>query len=113
MSQAAGQLRHRIQVEHRVETQDPNTGAVSTKWEQLGKFWARVTPLSGREIMAASAEYSSVSARIRMRYRDDINSTMRIVHRNRVYNIRAVLPDSESGLEWLTLLCGEGVNEGN
>lgn len=112
MSLPAGELRHRIDIDQVVKTQDPNTGATSTSWKPMGRFWARVTPLSGKEIMSASAEHSAATTRIKMRYRDDISATMRVRHRNRMYNIHAVLPDNESGLEWMTLLCSEGLNDG-
>lgn len=112
MNLPAGKLRHRIALDEKRLQQDPITGATETHWCEVRSLWAHVSPLSGREIMAAASEYSKVTTRIQVRYRDDIDATMRIRHRGRLYNIHAVLPDAESGLEWLTLLCSEGVNDG-
>ena len=38
---------------------------------------------------------------------------MRILHRGKIYNIEGVLPDDESGLQWLTLPYSEGVKDGS
>lgn len=46
-----------------------------------------------------------------MRYRDGLLPTMRILYRNKVYSIHGVLPDPDSGLEYLTLPVSEGVRE--
>jgi head-tail adaptor len=52
---------------------------------------------------------SQVSARITIRQRSGITAAMRVVHGSKVYQIEGVLPDKESGLEYLTLPCSEGV----
>jgi SPP1 family predicted phage head-tail adaptor len=109
MTQAAGELRHRIEVLSLKTSRHSTTGEVLECWKVERKLWARVTPLSGKEFIAAQAEASKVTARIRIRYRTDIDHTMRISHGDKVYNIEAVLPDNESGLEWLTLMVSEGV----
>lgn len=44
-----------------------------------------------------------------IRYRDDVDASMRAVYRGKYYNILAVLPDAESGREHLTLMTSEGV----
>ncbi|KCB41287.1 phage head-tail joining domain protein [Bordetella hinzii 5132] len=61
--------------------------------------------------MQSAAGQSEVTARIVMRARD-ILATDRIIHRGTVYNIRGVLADKDSGLEYVTLPVGTGVNEG-
>jgi hypothetical protein len=38
--------------------------------------------------------------------------SMRLVHRGKIYNPAGILTDKESGLEYVTLPCSEGVNEG-
>jgi hypothetical protein len=34
---------------------------------------------------------------------------MRVVHRDTIYTIEAVIPDNHSGRHWLTLQCSSGV----
>lgn len=105
----AGKLRHHITIQHQSLAQDPNTGAMVHEWAELTKTFASIEPLSARDFIAASAVQSEVIARIVIRYRDDVEAGMRILHRGKVYTIKGVLADTDSGLEYLTLPVGEGV----
>lgn len=113
MALSAGRLRHRIRIEKPVYEQDPVTGEMVKGWSLVAdKVPAAIEPLSVREFIAARSYQSEVTARIVIRRRAEIDATMRILHRDRVYNIRGVLSDPDSGLEYLTLPCSEGVNDG-
>ncbi|HEY1182198.1 MAG TPA: phage head closure protein [Rhodocyclaceae bacterium] len=107
----SGKLRHRVSIERVSYVQDATTGAMVETWTEIAKVWARIEPLSVREFVQSAAGQSEVTARITIRARD-ILATDRITHRGAVYNIRGVLPDKESGLEYITLPVGTGVNEG-
>ena len=109
MAQAAGKLRHRVELQEQKIAQDPNTGEMLSTWVTIARPWAEIVPMSGREFLAAAAEQSEVRGRIVIRYREDVDASMRVVYRGKYYNIHAVLPDAESGLEHLTLMTGEGV----
>ena len=109
MAQAAGKLRHRVELQEQQIAQDPNTGEMLSTWVTIACPWAEIVPLSAREFIAASAEQSEVRARIVIRYRQDVNASMRIVYRGLAYNILGVLADPVSGLEYLTLPVSEGV----
>lgn len=108
----AGDLRHRIEIQKKEFTQDGDTGEMVPHWVSLAIVHAKVEPLSVRELIAASAPMSKVSTRIVIRYRPGVDATMRIVFRGKTYNIEGVLPDKDSGLDYLTLPCSEGVNDG-
>lgn len=105
----AGSLRHQVVIQKPKVTQNPQTGGMGKTWEPVATVWADVTPMSAREFIAASAEQSEVRGRMTIRYRDDVDATMRVVHRGRYYAILGVLPDAESGREHLTLMTAEGV----
>ena len=107
-----GKLRHRVTLQRNDETQDTTTGAMLPAWVDVASVWASVEPLSGREFVAAQAVQSNVSVRIVVRYRADITPAMRIIHAGRVHNIAGVLADKDSGREYLTLMCDQGVNDG-
>lgn len=109
MAQAAGKLRHRAELQEQQVEQDLVTGEMLTTWVTIARPWAEIVPLSAREFIAASAEQSEARARITIRYRQDVNASMRIVHRGMAYNILGVLADPVSGLEYLTLPVSEGV----
>lgn len=108
----AGDLRQRITIQHPEYTQDQATGEMTPSWVMFAQTWASVEPVSVSQFVSAAANQSRVSARIVIRYRAGIDSTMRILHRGKIYNIEGVLADKISGLEYLTLPCSEGVNDG-
>ena len=109
-----GELRHLITIQHLVAQQDPVTGEMSDGvWTDFAKVYASIEALSARDLIAAQANHSEVSARIVIRYRAGVLPTMRIVHRDTIYDIQGPpLPDKVSGLEYLTLLVAAGVNDG-
>ena len=108
----AGDLRHRITLQRPEHTQDDITGEMTPSWVEVAKIWASVEPVSVNQFVSAATNQSKVSARIVIRYRKGIDPTMRILHRDKIYNIEGVLADKVSGLEYLTLPCSEGVNDG-
>lgn len=108
----SGKLRHKVTIESVQYTQNPETGGMAPEWVEFAKAWASVEPLSVRDFMQSGAGQSEVTARITIRYREGLDSTMRIRHRGKIYNIVGVLPDNASGLEHITLPVKEGVNDG-
>jgi SPP1 family predicted phage head-tail adaptor len=108
----AGKLRHRVVIESREESQDEDTGALTVGWVEFATVWASVEPMSAREFIQSAAVQSDVNTRIVIRYLAGVDATMRVIHRGDIYNIRGVLSDKVSGLEYLTLPCATGVNEG-
>ena len=104
-----GKLRHKMTLQEPVDVQDTTTGEMVRTWQDVAKVWASLEPLSAREFVAAGAEQSEVSARVTIRYREGVTSKMRLVYRGMAYDIKGVLADPKSGLEYLTLPVGEGV----
>lgn len=111
MALAAGRLRHLVAVEEQV-TVINSYGESETAWVPFASVWAAIEPLSAREFLAASQVQSAVTCKIVMRNLPGLLPSMRIVHRGKVYNIAGILTDKESGLEYVSLPCSEGVNEG-
>lgn len=113
----AGKLRHRVQIQQLIQTQDPDTGSAQVAWSDWPasgkKLWASIEALSARDFIAAQANQSEITARIVIRYRPGILPTMRILHRGKVYAIQGALPDADSGLEYITLPVSEGVSDGS
>ncbi|TVO53163.1 phage head closure protein [Denitromonas halophila] len=103
----AGKLRHRITIEQPVHGQNPATGEIVTTWISVAEnISAAIEPLSVREFIAAQATQSKVSARIVIRYRTGLSPAMRITTATgSIYNILGILPDADSGREYLTMAC--------
>lgn len=106
-----GSLKHRIQVQEKKQTQDPNTGDMVESWVDVKKIWAATNPLSARDFIAANAAQTEVSARLTIRADYSLNESMRMIYikRNIVYTIVGILPDPDSGEEYMTVLVGSGV----
>lgn len=111
----SGKLRHRLSLQEQGQTQDPNTGQLVVKWQEVNKLWASVEPLSAREFIAAKTHQSQISARVVIRATEGVNASQRLVdtRTGAIYNIEGVLRDPKSGHHWMTLPVSEGVNDGN
>lgn len=108
MALASGRLRHKVELQEQVMAQDTN-GDVTTDWQTIARPWAAIEPLSARDFISAQAQQSEVRGRITIRRRENINASMRFLHRGMAYQILGVLNDPESGLEYQTLPVSEGV----
>lgn len=111
MGLSAGRLRHRVTIQEPVGAQDQDTGAMDITWQDVTTVYCAIEPVSVKEFIASQSEASKVTTRITIRYRSDINFTMRAYHaaKNQYYNIEGILADKNSGLEYITLACSEGV----
>jgi SPP1 family predicted phage head-tail adaptor len=111
MPLAAGKLKHRITIERPHQTQDATTGAINVSWQTLAVVWCAIEPVSVREFIASQSEVSKIKTRIIIRYRNDIDHSMRIYYAPKAiyYNIEGILADKDSGYEYITLACSEGV----
>lgn len=124
MTIAAGKLRHRVRIEQYVDVLDSSGeptrgehGEFIKEWQEVATVWAAIEPLSAREFIQSAAMQSQITARIIIRYRSGLNAAMRLVHLvndvpSKIFNPAGFLADKESGLEYLTIPCSEGVNEG-
>lgn len=110
----AGDLRHQVELQHKVTPRDPATGDYGEpEWQPFAKVWAQFSPLSARDLIAAQAGQSEASARVVIRYREGVLPAMRILHRGEAYSIEGpALEDPRSGREYLTILVSKGVKDG-
>ena len=87
-------LTQRVSIQSVGTTRD-EAGQSTEQWTEFKKAWASVKKTSGMEAIRAGAVTASVQASIRMRYRTDVDASMRIVHGTTIYKILAVLTDEE------------------
>ena len=112
MNIEAGRLRHRISIEIPIDTQDPVTGEMTRGWATWKTVWAAIEPLSAREFIASQAVQSEVRGKIIIRRLEGLQPSARVNHNGTIYQIFGVIKDPDSGLEWMTLPVGEGVDPG-
>lgn len=108
-----GNLRHRVTIQQKTVELDSD-GAQIESWVNVfgTDLWADIQHLSGKELISADMVQSEVKARVVIRYRDGVLPTMRVLHKDRIFDIKAVIPDNHTGNRHLTLQCAYGVNEG-
>ncbi|GAO22277.1 phage head-tail adaptor [Alicycliphilus sp. B1] len=99
----AGKLDQRVTVERFTSTVD-GWGTPIESWAPLFTCWAEVSPLVGREYIAAQAAVSEVTAKIRMRFRPWMTAEDRVIHDGTIYNIVSVI-DVRSEHRELHLMC--------
>ena len=106
MAVNAGELRHRVIIQEYIKGgRDDDGYELPSQWTEYIKLWAKITPLSTKDLLSAQAADSEVTARMKVRYRTDIDSKTRIMHRGQMYAIDGdPLPDDHSGLEYITLM---------
>jgi len=106
----AGKLNTRVTIERRTVAEDPMGGGAVT-WVLLATLWANFRNVSGSEAIRNDAPVGVTKASARIRYREDIDPTCRLIHRGTTYNIESVLPDQVSR-EYCDLVCSTGANDG-
>lgn len=85
-------LRHQITIQQRQVGSDTE-GAPLTIWSDVAKPYADVRVLAGLESIKAGAVTSTARASIRIRYREGLDPSMRVIFGGAIYQIVAVLPD--------------------
>lgn len=108
----AQELRHRVTIQQKYVERDENNYPLPEIWIDYAKIWAKVTALSAKDLLAAQAGQTQTVARMKIRYREDIDTTMRVIHKNRIYAIDGpALDDPNSSYEYVTLLLSNGTEK--
>ncbi|MGB2081902.1 MAG: phage head closure protein [Psychrobacter sp.] len=107
----AGQLRHRVTIEkHNAGGRDDDGFELPSEWVQHSKLWAKITPLSSKDLISAQGEQSEVTARMMVRYNTEIDTGMRVIWKGRTYAIDSQgLDDNEDGMTYTTFNLRSGV----
>jgi SPP1 family predicted phage head-tail adaptor len=104
----AGTLRNRVSLQRPVVVKNDMGEVIVDDWSEIAKVWAAIEPVKGSEYFTASEFRSHVITRIRIRWRPDVDGTVRVVNGDTVYTIDALL--SVRGLtRELHLMCSCGV----
>lgn len=109
----AGALDSRIRFEQRVGVQDQKLGVYTYTWQEVATVWADVQDMvpSRAERIADGIAVQARPTRVRIRYRSDITSEMRVIINSQAYRI--VGGPAELGRrEALELVCEVLTTEG-
>ncbi len=103
MAQRAGELCHRVTIQHKTTTYDEYNYETEA-WTDLKKLWSKLEFLSVKDSINAKAAGSETTARLKLRKRDDIDSSMRVLFDGQTFQIVSPpKPDNENGRIYMTL----------
>jgi SPP1 family predicted phage head-tail adaptor len=100
----AGELRHRVIIEEPTEGTPNAYGERVPTWREWDTRWARVEPVSGREVAYAKTHAATVSHKITLRYVEGLLPTFRVRYGVLVFTIDAAI-DVEMRRKELNLFC--------
>lgn len=88
----AGEFDRRITLQRKLEGDD-GFATTKTGWEQLAIVWAKLIPMSGKELLAAAENAAFANVRFKIR-RDsswsDLNATDRLMFEEKAHDIVSV-----------------------
>ena len=112
MGQRASEFRHRVLVQRKGANRDEDGYPIPAQWSDYLSLWAKITHLSGRDLIAAQSNQSKIVARMKIRYREDIDTTMRVVYKGKHYAIDSQpLEDMSTGFEYVTFILSQGTEQ--
>ncbi|KLU66753.1 phage head-tail joining protein [Desulfosporosinus acididurans] len=96
----AGELRHKIEVQKYVRVKN-EVGEETKEWQLYKKIWAKFANanIRGQLEQAAEKKTAKIFYKIVIRFRSDIDTTMRVVYGGKTYNIDHVDNDKELNIE--------------
>lgn len=81
-----GALRHRLTFQAQSETRNDFDESVPV-WTDKFTIWGSVEPLVGKWYFESKQLNQDVDGKIRIRYRTDVEPSMRIIHKGRILEI--------------------------
>ena len=103
MAQRAGALCHRVTIQHKTTVYDEYNYETEA-WTEFKKLWGKREFLSVKDSINAKAAGSQTTARLKLRKRDDIDTTMRVLFDGQIFQIVSPpKPDNENGRIYMTL----------
>jgi len=100
-----GGFKHRILFQREIKTDDSAHGHTKS-WNDVVEVWAKVRPLSGREVFFTHQLKNTITHLINVRYRDDIDTELRIKFGTRIMKIESMINLNERG-KFLEIRCEE------
>ena len=103
MAQRAGELCHRVTIQHKTTTYDEYNYETEA-WAEFKKLWGKIDFLSVKDGLTAKSAGSETTARLKLRKRDDIDSSMRVLFDGQTFQIVSPpKPDNENSRIYMTL----------
>lgn len=92
-----GSMRHRIEIQIYSDVEN-EVGEITKQWTTYKKLWAEKKQLRSSNTNDSDKEGIEYIYRFKVRYREDLDESMRIVHKGIIYDIKHINPISELNL---------------
>lgn len=92
----AGKFNKRITIVGELEGKYDKDGYPINGEGEIATVWATVKPVSSRDYFTAKATQSEHIVRFTFRYREGIESDMKIIYRDKEYEIESIINDEEA-----------------
>jgi SPP1 family predicted phage head-tail adaptor len=89
-----GVMRQRLWLDAAVESSD-DSGALQTRWSPLGDIWGQIVPASSGDRFLAERQEETITHRILIRWRSDMQSGMRFRLGGRTFLVRSAFDPDE------------------
>lgn len=93
-----GNLRHRITFQVPITTVN-EIGEEVTGYSDFKTVWAAIEPLHGREFEEGNKNSNEVTHRIKIRYTPGLSGDMKIIYKNREFDIQSIINVNERNRE--------------
>lgn len=115
MAGLASELRHRVVIQSKGEGgRDEDGHPLPNEWTTYKTLYAKVTPVSARDLALSQSEVTEIVARMKIRYRTDIDTSMRVLWKDRIYTIDSEgLDDNVDSYTYTTFNLSTGVKNPN
>ena len=92
-----GKMRHRIEIQ-KYSNIENEVGEIIKEWVTYKKIWSEKKQLRGNNTFEVNKEGIEYIYRFKVRYREDLHESMRIVHKCVIYDIKHINAINELGL---------------
>lgn len=103
------QLNRKIEL-YKLEKTATATGGFTQAWSLVATVWAKIKNTSGTELIRADQLGATAFSDFTIRYRTNINESMKIVYRGTDYQIRHINNIDEAD-KWLVVKAERGVSQ--
>lgn len=103
------QLNRKVDL-YRLDKTSTPTGGFVEGWVLVSSLWAKIKNMSGTELVRADQLGATAFSDFTIRYRSNIDETMKLVYRDTDYQIRHINNLEEADL-WLVIKAERGVSQ--
>jgi len=82
----AGILRNKAEIQHLGSTQNDFGEIEQGQFTKFKDVWCSINPISGKESFLSNTDFAKTTHKIKIRYTEGLNASMRLVWKGRVFN---------------------------